>query len=598
MVIPPFHLRIACWKYPLLPLLYLVLNLTPVDAQVVSESLRPPAMGKSGMVATAHPLASLAGQKVLADGGNAVDAIVAAAAALNAVEPYMSGIGGVGYMLLYSVEEKRVRSLVFGGWVPKSFNAEEMAKAMTFDDGAGHGTVEAIGPMTAAVPGNLAGWNRALEDYGTMSLARVLEPAIEYLEHGVPVTEFDQAMWEGSQNRLVHHASSKEAYLKEGNAPYRIGEIFANPKLAATMRQIGDQGIDHFYRGALAQAITDAFAKDGGFISREDLAKVPESVKWTDPLMIDYKGYTIYNHPPPGMGIQQLQTLKIMEGFDIQEIGHNSTSYLAHLMETIALCRHDTDRYIGDPAYVDIPLDLLLSDEYIGQQRVIVQESVQERQKLADNLSPSLPIEHTTKEPLDERYTYATTSLSAADQWGNVVVITQTLGGGFGSGYVAGETGIAFNNAMEWMDMKPDSPNTVEPGKAVGWCIGAMMQVHKDGIPVMAIGSPGSFGILQSVPQVTLNVLDFGMDIQAAIDAPRFRWKDELGAVPAKEIIIETRVEKETRKELERLGFVLDSSPGDWTMFVGGAQGIFFDRESGWILGGADPRRNGYALGW
>jgi len=585
-------------RWTVLIVLLVLTNEVALQAQVALETLRPPSMGKAGMVTSAHPLASLAGQKVLADGGNAIDAIVAAAAALNAVEPYMSGVGGVGYMLLYSAEEDRVRSLVFGGWAPEKFDASALENAMAFDDGAGHGTVEAVGPMTAAVPGMLAGWNRALEDYGSMSMARVFEPAIGYLEGGVPITEYDQAMWAGTRNRVLHYPSSNEIYLKEGDQPYQIGDIFSNPRLAENMRRIAEEGIDLFYRGDLAREIEEAFARDGGFITRDDLARVPDIVQWTDPLVIDYRGYTIYNHPPPGMGIQQLQTLKIMEGFDLQAMGHNSTEYLALLLEAVAVSRQDTDTYVGDPAYVDVPVERLLSDRYISKQREKVVERVRERQQTAQPDFPFRPDNISPENPLDERYTYATTSLSAADQWGNVVVITQTLGGGFGSGYVAGETGIAFNNAMEWMVMEPGFANSVEPGKGVGWCIGGMMQVHKDGRPELIIGSPGSFGILQSVPQITMNVIDFGMGIQDAIDAPRFRWKDELGSVPAKEVIMETRVDESVRNDLSRLGFVLDTRVGDWSMSVGGAQGIIIDYESGWIFGGADPRRNGYSLGW
>lgn len=565
----------------------------PAHSQVVSESLRPPVMGKNGVVASAHPLASLAGQKMLAEGGNAVDAIVAAAAALNAVEPYMSGIGGVGYMLLYSAEEDRVRSLIFGGWVPDTFEPSSLEGASTYADGAGHGTLEAIGPMTAAVPGNLAGWNRALQDYGTLPLETILQPAIDYAGQGVPITEFDQAMWAGARNRVHAYPSSRRVYLKEDETPYRIGEIFANPDLARTLEEIAEHGTDHFYDGELADTIAENFARDGGYITREDLARVPDIVQWTEPLEIDYRGHTIYNHPPPGMGLQQLQTLRIMEGFDLQQMGHNSTDYLAHLMEAIALARADSDRHIGDPAYVDVPTAELLSDDYIEIQRAEVQRRVQERYVQMQSPAPRLdPTE------LDERYNFATTSLSAADSQGNVIVITQTLGGGFGSGYVAGNTGIAFNNAMEWMRMEPGHASSSEPGKGITWCIGAMMQVHKDGKPLLGVGSPGSFGILQSVPQITMNILDFGMGVQEAIDAPRFRWKDELGSVPATEVIMETRVPVLVRDQLTRLGFEVDTSVGDWSMAVGGAQAVLLDPDSEWILGGADPRRNGYALSW
>ncbi len=549
------------------------------------------------MVATAHPLASLAGQKILAEGGNAIDAIVAAAASLNAVEPFMSGTGGVGYMLFYSAKEKKMRSLVFGGWAPRNFDPEKVKDIIRFDDGAGHGgRMEGIGPRTVAVPGNLAGWDRAVKDYGTMPLSKVFESAIQYLEEGVPVTEYDQAMWGGIVQRVAPHPEAAAIFLKKDKSPYKIGDVFTNKPLAKTMRRIAAEGADVFYKGDIAREIAAAFKKDGGFVSLEDLASVPGKVQWTEPLSMQYHGYTVYNNPPPGMGLQQLETLKIMEGFDVKKMGHNSVEYLAHLFEAINLSRIDSDKYIGDPAFVEVPVKQLLSEEYIAKQREKVVQKVKER--LANRKKQSFVSPLAPEAGDDGRYRYATTSLSAVDQWGNVVVITQTLGGGFGSGYVAGKTGVAFNNALEWMTVNPKAANGFQPGKAVSWCIGGMMQFHKDGKPHLVVGSPGSFGILQSVPQVAMNVIDFGMNIQDAISAPRFRWKDEMGSVPAKELFIETRIPKETLQALREMGYHLDTSLGDWTMTVGGAQGIVIDYKSGWIMGGADPRRNGYAIGW
>jgi gamma-glutamyltranspeptidase/glutathione hydrolase len=568
-----------------------------LHAQAAKENLRPAAVGKLGMVASANPLASLAGQKVLAKGGNAIDAIVATAASLNAVEPYMSGTAGVGYMLFYSAKEDKVKSLVFGGWVPNSFKTQSLSDEVKVADGAGHGAIETVGPKIVAVPGNLAGWDRALKDYGTMSLSEVFETSIEYLENGVPITEFDQAMWEGTLERVRPHEESVSILLKNGNDPYKIGDFYTNKPLAKTMRRIAKEGIDVFYKGEIAEEIEAAFKKDGGFITVEDLASVPEKVQWVEPLSINYRGYTVYNNPPPGMGIQQLQTLKIMEGFDLKAMGHNSTDYLAHLLEAIHLSRIDTDKYVGDPEYVDVPVDMLLSDSYIAGQREKVVAKVKERKSLikeGKTLRNSIHLD----EARDIKYQYATTSLSAVDQWGNAVVIIQTHGGGFGSGYIAGKTGLIFNSALDWMSKTPGLANSVEPGKAVGWCIGGMLQFHKDGKPELIVGSPGSFGILQSVPQVAMNVIDFGMNIQDAISAPRFRWKDELGSVPAKEIIMETRVDEEVLQKLKSMGYILDTSLGDWSMTVGGAQGITIDHQTGWIMGGADPRRNGYATGW
>jgi len=576
----------------------LILQNLQVYAQAAKDNLRPAALGKNGMIATANPLATLAGQKILVKGGNAIDAIVAAAASLNAAEPYMSGTAGVGYMLFYSAKENRVRSLVFGGWVPETFKITKYKTDVKVADGAGHGAMESIGPRIASVPGNLAGWAKALKDYGTMPLSEVFESAIDYLENGVPITEFDQAMWAGTVKRIAPHAESRKIFFKNDKDPFVIGDYFSNKPLAKTMRRIATEGIDVFYKGEIAKEMAAAFARDGGFITEKDLASVPDKVQWVDPISIKYRDYTVYNNPPPGMGIQQLQTLKIMEGFDLQKMGHNSVDYLAHLLEAVNLSRIDSDKYIGDPKFVNVPVDMLLSDAYIAKQREKVIARVKERKAglkpdTSRNLSPD-PVD----DPNSSKYRYATTSLSAVDKWGNAVVIIQTHGGGFGSGYVAGNTGVVFNSALDWMTLEPGKANTVVPGKAVGWCIGGMMQFHKDGKPQLIVGSPGSFGILQSVPQVAMNNIDFGMNIQDAISAPRFRWKDELGSVPAKEIIMETRVQPGVIKTLRGMGYVIDTSLGDWSMTVGGAQGITIDQKTGWLMGGADLRRNGYAVGW
>lgn len=575
-----------------------VLCANEVLAQASKTNLRPASYGKKGMIATANPLASLAGQKILMQGGNAIDAVVAAAATLNAVEPFMSGTGGVGYMLFYSAKEKKVKSLIFGGWVPETFDPKKITDVTKLDDGAGHGALESIGPRTVAVPGNLAGWDKAVKDYGTMPLTKVFESAIDYLENGVPVTEYDQAMWDGIVNRVAPHPEAAAIYLKADKTGYKIGDIFTNKPLAATMRRIAKEGAEVFYKGDIAKQIAAAFKKDGGFVTEKDLASVLEKVQWTEPISMQYRDYTVYNNPPPGMGLQQMQTLKIMEGFDVQKMGHNSTEYLAHLMEAMYLSRLDSEKYVGDPNYVEVPVKHLLSDEYIAGQRAKVIARVKERKKgdrrqgstlLEEN---ALPIAH------QPEYKYATTTLAAMDEEGNAVVITQTLGGGFGSGYVAGKTGVVFNNALDWMTLEPNKANSVAPGKGITWAIGGMMQFHRNGRPEVVVGSPGSYGILQSVPQVAMNVVDFGMNIQDAISAPRYRWKDEKGSVPAKELIIETRIPAKTLQELRDMGFRLDTSLGEWTMSVGGAQGVMKDYKTGWISGGADPRRNGYSMGW
>lgn len=298
------------------------------------------------------------------------------------------------------------------------------------------------------------------------------------------------------------------------------------------------------------------------------------------------------------MGLQQMQVLKIMEGFDLQKMGHNSVDYLAHLMEAMHLSRLDSEKYIGDPEFVDVPVKMLLSDEYIAGQRAKVVAKVAERKKNRKIQGAVMPVYDDFNTADQPEYKYATTTLATMDDEGNAVVITQTLGGGFGSGYVAGNTGVVYNNALDWMTIEKNKASSFAPGKGITWCIGGMLQFHRNGKPELVVGSPGSYGILQSVPQVAMNVVDFGMNIQDAISAPRFRWKDEKGSVPAKELIIETRIPEKTLQTLRDMGFLLDTSLGEWTMSVGGSQGVMKDYKTGWISGGADPRRNGYSMGW
>ena len=221
------------------------------------------------------------------------------------------------------------------------------------------------------------------------------------------------------------------------------------------------EGIDVFYKGDIARQIAAAFAQDGGFISEKDLASVPEKVKWVDPISIKYRDYTVYNNPPPGMGIQQLQVLKIMEGFDLKKLGHNSVEYLAHLLEAIYLCRIDTDKYIGDPNYVEVPVDMLLSEDYISKQREKVIARVKKRKAYMKDKSIIIGQAQPAPAASDNTFTFATTSLSVVDQWGNAAVIIQTHGGGFGSGYVAGKTGLVFNSALDWMTLRTGSRQTV-----------------------------------------------------------------------------------------------------------------------------------------
>lgn len=553
-------------------------SVPPARGQSNEWGLRPEAMGKLGMVSSAHPLASLAGLKMLVKGGNAIDAIVATAAALSVLEPHASGLGGVGFMLLYSAKENRVRALPFGGRSPAAARLELVDREAT-----------TTGPKAPLVPGNLAGWAKALEDYGTLPLSEVLQPAIEYADQGFFLDARGGESTEQNATRVVKYPDAASVYLKNGKEPYKRGEFFTNKPQARSLRVIAEKGIDAFYKGELAQEFVRAFERDGGFIRLSDLAAFPENVQWQEPLSISYKGYTIYAVPPPNSGVQTLQTLKVMESFDVKGMGHNSVEYLAHLMETIRLNRLDTDKYVADPRTTNVPIKMLLSDDYLTKRRAAVVEKLKGR--------PSAMVTPGTLW-IGRRYDWSaesTTHLVAVDRWGNAVNITQTLGGS--SAYIPGNTGILFNNASHWFNLKPGHPNVLAPNKDVEWCI-APVQVHKDGRPYFVGASPGSYGILQTVPQILMNLLEFGMNIQDAIGAPRFRWNDDVDAkLPAESVAMETRVSAEVIKALQARGYNIELV-GDWSTRVGGAQGVVIDRATGWLRGGADPRRGGYALGW
>ena len=545
--------------------------------------LRGEVMGKQGMVASGHPLASLAGLRMLAKGGNAVDAIVAMAAALSVVEPEMSGLGGVGYMLLYSAKESRVRALPFGGRSAAAAKLEFYTRQTTTD-----------GPKAPLVPGNPAGWAKALKDYGSLPLSEVLQPAIELAEQGHLVNSVQARRREQSLPRLKASADTAAVYLKQidSSAPhaYKEGELFVNQAQARVLKRIAAEGTDVFYKGEIAQEMARALERDGGLIRLSDLASYPETVQWQDPLAIAYRGYTVYAAPPPNSGIQMLQTLKIMEGFDVRAMGHHSVDYLTRLMEAIRIARVDTDKYVADPRFATIPVKTMLSDAHIAQHRAYVAE------KLKPGTSPSGSLVSRAETPVEERLYQSTTFLVAGDRWGNAVNLTTTLGSAYGSAYMPGRVGFTLNNGSRWFHLTPGHPNVLAASKDVEWCI-APIQVHKSGKPYLVTGTPGGHTITQAVPQIVINVLDFGMNIQDAISAPRFAWIDNTDTkLPAEKLTMETRYPPEIIKALQSRGYSIDLI-GDWSDGWS-AQGIVFDHASGWLIGGSDPRRSGNALGW
>src|SRR2546425_4882858 len=508
------------------------------------NAFRPSVMGTRGVVTSAHPLASMAGIQMLLAGGNAVDAAVAVGSTLNVVEPFMSSAGGIGLMLISRGGERHV--LDFIGRAPRAADAA----GCTEDDLAG-------GPKSCATPGNLGGWLAALERFGTMDRGRVLAPAIGHAERGVPLTFKNVEFFEAARATLRRSREAERLYL--GNGGPRAGGVVTYKELAATFRQVAEGGAEVFYRGPIAKAIARAVREAGGWLGEEDLAEFkPE---WREPATIAYRGQQVYSMPPPFSAFQMLETLNILEGYDLRAWGHDSPEYLHHFIEAAKLGTADRLAYAYGP---DAPIKGLLSKAYAASQRGRIdgkRAGVSEgerhnRQRLAEQIAEGHPAKFENEH---------TTHFACADADGTVVSVTQTLGMAFGSGFAVPGTGIVLNNSHKWMDRDPDSPNALKPGRK-GVTMMSPTQVFRDGRFELSIGTPGSYGILQTTPQMLLNVLEFGFNVQEAIEQPRVRvYRDRL-------VDAEARIPAATRDALAERGHQVNVID-DWSWIVGGGQG-------------------------
>ena len=529
---------------------------------------RPTVMGARGAVASAHPLASMAGIRMLLEGGNAVDAAVAVGSTLNVVEPFMSSAAGIGLMLISRGRTGERHVLDFVGPAPAAAHPN-----VTEDELDG-------GPKSPAVPGNLGGWLAALERFGSMPRARVLGPAIEAAEGGVPLTWMNATFFENARATLSRSAEAQRLYL--GNGGPRPGKIVTYKELAGTFRQVAEGGAEVFYRGPIARAIARAVQEAGGWITEADLAAF--TPQWRAPLTTTFRGLELATMPPPFSAFQMLETLNVMEGYDLKAWGHNSVDYLHHLIEAIKLASADRLAYAYSP---DPPVRGLVSKPYAAAQRARIdagRAAVSEgerhsREKLAGQIAEGYPPRFENEQ---------TTHFACADAEGTVVSVTQTLGMTFGSGFAVPGTGLVLNNILKWMDRDPASPNVVAPGKKAGTMM-SPTQAFRDGRFAASIGTPGSYGILQTQAQMLLNLLEFGMLPQEAIEQPRVRvYRDRL-------VDAEARIPAATVDALRARGHQVNML-ADWSWVVGGGQGIARDAESGALMAGADPRRDGYAL--
>lgn len=530
------------------------------------HSRRPTMSSLHGMVAAAHPLAAQAGARLLASGGNAFDAAAATAAALNVVEPFMSSLCGMGSATMWVAAEKRVRVLDFVPRVPESFPLERFSQRSDLERGA----------LSVSPPGNLAGWCELNRAYGKATLEAIFAPAIALAADGFPIAEFGVAEF-NEQAPLLRawpelHGPWAKNYLPGGGDSIEIGHILRQPELARTLTEIAAKGPDHLYRGTLGETITAYLRTMGGTLTMADLAKVAPA--WREPLAVAYRDRLIHVPPPPCEGFQFLLSLRILDGFDLSCLERDGAEHLDIVYRAIRIAAGIRIAH-NNPS--PDKLAELLSEASI--------------EKLRARVRDSRPIEGPTEQWMaqapDGEDPAHTTSFSIADREGNLICVTQSIGSPFGSAVVVPGTGLTLNNFLYWADVQPGSPNRSLPGSELPMCMSPSLST-RDGAPVLALGTPGSYGILQTQVQAMVQHLDFGLPLQEAIEAPRARlWDGRL-------IEVENRIASETIAELQRHGHDIKPFDTGWTMRVGGMQAVAVDPATGRLTGAADPRRDGY----
>lgn len=529
---------------------------------------------RHGLVMAAHPLAAEAGRDMLKSGGNAVDAAVAAAFALNVVEPFASGIGGGGFMVIRTSAGKTT-VISFREKAPAAATASMFA-----DKGEAAEEWKSERGTAVGVPGMLAGWDLALRRYGTRTLAQAAARAVELAEKGFTISPTFSAINKDEYEKLLKNAGEGTVYLNQG-LPYEPGDAFRNPELAQTLRTIGEKGAAELYRGGLAARIVAAVQARGGIMTMDDLAAY--EAREVEPLRGKYRGLEIVTAPPPAAGgLHVLQLLQIMEGWPVRAWGPGSSASIHHLSEAMRFIFADHARTMGDPDFISIPLDDLLSADYA--------RSIAARIR-PDRTAGEYPV--SAADPGKDRREN-TTHLGVVDKDGAIVVLTQSINDFFGSGIVPEETGFLLNDHMRDFDTDPASPNAPGPGRRPVSSMAPLI-VLRDGRPWLALGSPGGLRIFPTMAQIISNIVDHGMGLDEAIEAPRFYSTSEQGR--AKPIALEARFPEAVRRALIGLGHELTDKEA-YDKYFGGAQGLMLKRGGRLLLGGADSRRDGSGAGY
>ncbi|HYA93037.1 MAG TPA: gamma-glutamyltransferase [Thermodesulfobacteriota bacterium] len=521
-------------------------------------------MGTQGMVSSSQTLATLAGYKILLKGGNAVDAAIAMVSTLNVVEPHSVGIGGDAFALIYLARENKLIGMNASGRAPYRANIEWFREK-------GMDEIPERGILTVTVPGALHGWVQALDRYGTLSLGDVFDDAIYYAENGYPVSEVIAGEWKNMEKLLLSSEGSSKTYLIDQKSP-RPGQMFFNKDLAQTYKKIVRDGAETFYNGEICDAIMEFSDRNSGLLSPRDFRD--HITTWVEPISTDYRGYTIYELPPNGQGLTVLEMLNILEGYDIDTLKHNSPEYLHLLIEAKKAAFSDRDYHITDPDFEKIPVAELLSKEYAKKIRDRIDRN---RAK-----APPTPPSH--------RRNSETVYVTAVDKDRNAVSFISSIFMHFGSGMVVDGTGILLQNRGKSFSLDPGHLNRLEPRKRPMHTIIPAM-VFKDGNFLMSFGVMGADMQPQGHVQFLVNLIDFKLNLQEAIDASRARHLE------GTEVYLENGISDEVASALQAKGHQL-SKEDSLVNQVGGGQAIYLDRKQNILLGASDRRKDGCALGY
>ncbi|WP_435005272.1 gamma-glutamyltransferase [Tundrisphaera lichenicola] len=532
---------------------------------------RSAVLAQGGMAATSQPLATSAAIRVLQEGGNAVDAAIAANAVLGLVEPMSCGIGGDLFAIVWDSKSKKLHGLNASGRAP-------YAASMDLFQSKDLAAIPTSGPLSWSVPGCVDGWDQLRARFGTKPFSVTLAPAIAYAEGGFPVSRIISEDWAGAASSLGKVPTSAACFLPGGKAP-KFGEVFRNPGLARSLRLIADQGRDAYYKGPIARAIVDYSESVGGLFAPKDFED--HTSTWVEPVSTNYRGYDVWELPPNGQGIATLQMLNLLEPYDLKAMGPQSVEALHLMIEAKKLAYEDRAKYYTDPEFSKVPVDELISKAYAERRGKLI-----DPEKANDHPGPGDPLASDT------------IYMTVVDKDFNAISLIQSNFHGFGSGHVAGDLGFPLQNRGCLFALDPDHANKLEPHKRPFHTIIPGF-VTKEGQPWLSFGVMGGDMQAQGHAQVLINMIDHGMDVQAAGDAPRFYHSGS--ATPTGEkaegsgvVALESGIGPEIRQALAARGHKISGASGTH----GGYQAIRIDLKNGVLMGGSDPRKDGQAMGY